>query len=92
MQDRLTAIDGKLMVPSPSPASVFVDGIAVSADDAEREARVREAWEALDVDRQRRIVEEMVTVKILPAPRGVRDFMPELIVVRARRIDSRSER
>ncbi|SEE57137.1 hypothetical protein SAMN04488550_4563 [Gordonia malaquae] len=55
VQDRLTAIDGKLMVPSPSPASVFVDGIAVSADDAEREARVREAWEALDVDRQRRI-------------------------------------
>lgn len=50
-------------------------GPLVHADD------VAAAWEAMDTDRQRAVVDELVTVRILPPGRGVRRFRPETVDV-----------
>lgn len=47
---------------------------------------VKEHWERLSADMRGKIVDELMTVTVMPAPRGVKVFNPELI-----RIDWKTE-
>jgi site-specific DNA recombinase len=69
---RLAEIDGTLAVAGRADLL----GPLVHADD------VAAAWEAMDVDRQRAVVDEVMTVRLLPPGRGVRRFRPETVDVR----------
>lgn len=40
-----------------------------------------EAWKGMDVDRQRLVVETLMTVTLLPPGRGTRTFRPETVVI-----------
>jgi site-specific DNA recombinase len=44
-------------------------------------ADVRQAWEALDTDRQRSVIQALMTVTLLSPGRGTRTFRPESIVI-----------
>lgn len=46
--------------------------------------RVREAWERLDVDRRRAVIETLLVVTLLPPGRGTRTFRPESVVIEQR--------
>ncbi|MFJ1538676.1 recombinase family protein [Micromonospora chalcea] len=54
---------------------VNVLGPLVGAED------VRAAWEGLDTDRQRVVIETLMTVTLLPPGRGTRTFRPESVVI-----------
>lgn len=43
------------------------------------------AWDALDVDRQRAVVDELMTVTLLPPGRGTRTFRPATVVIDPKR-------
>ncbi|MFI5833190.1 recombinase family protein [Micromonospora sp. NPDC051300] len=42
---------------------------------------VEAAWESMDVDRRRAVVEHLMVVKIMPPGRGTRTFRPESVVI-----------
>jgi hypothetical protein len=50
-------------------------GPLVTAGDA------RKVWDGLDVDRQRAIVDTLMTVRLLPPGRGARVFDPTTVAV-----------
>jgi DNA invertase Pin-like site-specific DNA recombinase len=54
---------------------VNVLGALVGASD------VREAWEALDVNRQRAVIDVLMTVTLHPVGRGTRTFRPETVAI-----------
>lgn len=71
LSTRLSELDGQITQAS----GVSVLAPLVAAQD------VIEAWEALDVDRQRAVINELMYVVILPVGRGVRTFRPESVVI-----------
>lgn len=73
VRSKLDAIDAQLMQPSASPALDLAQAVDVAA-----------AWAALDVDRQRLIVEAVVEVTVQPVPNGNRRFDPALIEIVAK--------
>jgi DNA invertase Pin-like site-specific DNA recombinase len=81
--ERLRAIDASVAEASRSSA---LEGIAGTPDPAA-------VWERLDLDRRRAVVAELVTVTILPAPKGRRPgwkpgspyFDPETVKVEPKR-------
>lgn len=68
---RLRELDG--LIAEASGVSVLAP--LVGAED------VAAAWAALDVDRQRAVIRELMTVRILPVGRGVRTFRPESVEI-----------
>lgn len=71
MNARLSELDG--LIAEASGVSVLAP--LVAAQD------VAEAWEALDVDRQRAVINELMYVVIWPVGRGVRTFRPESVEI-----------
>jgi site-specific DNA recombinase len=53
-------------------------GPLVQADD------VRAVWEALSTDRQRVVIDVLMTIKIMPPGRGRRTFDPETVIIEPR--------
>lgn len=72
---RLSARLGELDALIAQASGVSVLAPLVSASD------VTAAWEALDVDRQRAVINELMYVVIWPVGRGVRTFRPESVEI-----------
>ncbi|MFD4551403.1 recombinase family protein [Streptomyces sp. NPDC058466] len=71
VRERLSEVEGQMS----SPARTAVLGDLVGAED------VVAAWEALPLDRQRAVVDTLMTVTIHPAGPGRRAFDPRSVVV-----------
>lgn len=84
---QLAEIDALLVVPADSPALALVEVGAEIADDDERRAVVSAAWDALDMDRRRLIVDSIMTVTIEPIKPGHTRFDPDLIRIERKKRD-----
>ena len=71
LRERLTGAETRLA----DTAKVAVLGDVVTASNA------RKAWERLDVDRQRRVIDTLVTITLEPTGRGNRRFDPATVAV-----------
>ena len=71
LSKRLTDLDAALVEAGKVSALVPL----VTADDVE------EAWEAMDVDRQRAVIGELMTVRLMSVGRGSRTFRPESVEI-----------
>ena len=45
---------------------------------------VRKAWKALNTDRQRAVIDALMTIRIMPPSRGTRTFRPEMMIIEPR--------
>jgi site-specific DNA recombinase len=45
---------------------------------------VRAVWEALSTDRQRVVIDALMTVRLMPPGRGTRTFRPETVIIEPR--------
>lgn len=82
---RIDEIDAHLLDRSVSAAAKLLAEVGKSLGTAEQRAVVESKWEALDVDRRRMLVDELVTVTIEPVKPGHVKFDPSLIRIDPRR-------
>lgn len=82
---RIDEIDAHLLDRSVSAAAKLLAEVGESMGTAEQRAVVESKWEALDVDRRRMLVDELVTVTIDPIKPGHVKFDPGLIRIEPRR-------
>ncbi|MEQ7124721.1 recombinase family protein [Actinopolymorpha sp. B11F2] len=69
LRERLAVVEAELA----DAGRVDVLGALVGVDD------VAAAWDGLDLDRRRAVVDLLLTVRLLPVGRGVRTFRPESV-------------
>lgn len=81
---RIDEIDAHLLDRSVSAAAKLLAEVGKSLGTAEQRAVVESKWEALDVDRRRMLVDELVTVTIEPVKPGHVKFDPSLIQIEPR--------
>lgn len=74
LRQRITEIDGLLKTPGPSLIQELVD-----ADDVEA------AWKEMDLVRQRLVVQELMTVTIMPTKKRGKGFDPDSISIEPRK-------
>lgn len=74
LRRRIEQVDGAL----GDLAQVSILGPLVHAAD------VREAWDALDAERQRAVIDRVMVVTLLPVGRGTRTFRPETVRIERR--------
>lgn len=72
---RLRTRLGELQGEMADAGRVDILGPLINAADVER------AWQSIDVERQRAIVDTLMTVRLLQVGRGYRDFRPETVEV-----------
>ncbi|MGP9489617.1 recombinase family protein [Glutamicibacter sp. AOP5-A2-7] len=84
-QARITEIDAELLDRSVSPSADLLADIDDPIDSSERRDAVELRWEALDMDRRRLLVDELVTVTVEPIRPGHVRFDPDLIRIEPRR-------
>ena len=84
-QARITELDVELLDRSVSPSADFLADIDDPVGTARRHQAVTRKWGALDTDRRRLLVDELVTVTIEPVQPGRVKFDPELIRIEMRR-------
>ena len=82
---RITEIDAELLDSTLSPSADLLADIDDPVGTAQRHEAVTRKWEALDVDRRRLLVDELVTVTIEPVRPGHVVFDPDLIRIEPRR-------
>src|SRR5699024_3887611 len=82
---RIDEIDAELLDRSVSVAAKLLADVEEAVGTAERREVVESKWKALDVDRRRILVDELVTVTIEPIGTGHVKFDPELIRIEPRR-------
>ncbi|WP_459589129.1 recombinase family protein [Corynebacterium camporealensis] len=82
---RIDEIDAELLDRSVSVAAKLLADVEEAVGTAERREVVESKWKALDVDRRRILVDELVTVTIEPIVPGHVKFDPELIRIEPRR-------
>ena len=83
---RIDEIDTELLDRSVSVAAKLLAGVEEAVGTAERREVVESKWKALDMDRRRMLVDELVTVTIEPIMPGQVKFDPDLV-----RIEPRSD-
>ena len=83
---RIDEIDTELLDRSVSVAAKLLAGVEEAVGTAERREVVESKWKALDMDRRRMLVDELVTVTIEPIMPGHVKFDPDLV-----RIEPRSD-
>lgn len=71
LRERLNAVVGALASLAISPA---VSGLLSASD-------VARAWAELDLDRQRAVIDTLMTIKLHPPGQGVRTFNPETVEI-----------
>ena len=84
-QARITELDVALLDRTVSPSADLLAGIDDPAGTRQRHQSVAQKWEALDMDRRRMLVNELVTVTIDPIQPGHVKFDPDLVRIEARR-------
>jgi len=84
-QARITEIDAELLDSTLSPSADLLAGIDDPVGTAQRHEAVTRKWEALDMDRRRLLMDELVTVTIEPVKPGHVKFDPDLIRIEPRR-------
>jgi site-specific DNA recombinase len=84
-QARITDIDTELLDSTLSPSADLLADIDDPVGTAQRHEAVTRKWEALDMDRRRLLVNELVTVTIEPIEPGHVKFDPDLIRIEQRR-------
>ncbi|GAA1908796.1 recombinase family protein [Arthrobacter gandavensis] len=84
-QARITELDVALLDRTVSPSAGLLAGIDDPAGTRQRHQSVARKWEALDMDRRRMLVNELVTVTIDPIQPGHVKFDPDLVRIEARR-------
>src|SRR5699024_9472102 len=82
---RIDEIDPELLDRSVSVAWRLLAGVGEPVGTAERREWVEAHWKALDVDRRRMLVDELVTVTIERIAPGHVKFIPDLIRIEPRR-------
>lgn len=81
---RIDEIDAHMLDRSVSAAAKLLAEVGTSLGTAEQRAVVESTWEALDVDRRRMLVDELLTVTIEPVKPGHVKFDPSLIRIEPR--------
>lgn len=71
LAEQIAAVEAKLA----DAGRVDVLGPLINADD------IRAAWDTLDVDRQRAVIDTLMTVRLHPPGRGTRTFRPETVEI-----------
>jgi hypothetical protein len=82
---RIDEIDAELLDRSVSVAAKLLADVDAPVGTAERREVVESKWKALDMDRRRLLVDELVTVTIEPIVPGHVKFDPDLIRIEPRR-------
>ncbi|WP_413455805.1 recombinase family protein [Glutamicibacter sp. FR1] len=82
---RIDEIDAELLDRSVSVAAKLLADVEEAVGTAERREVVESKWKALDIDRRRMLVDELVTVTIEPIAPGHVKFDPDLIRIEPRR-------
>ncbi|WP_262908266.1 recombinase family protein [Brevibacterium zhoupengii] len=82
---RIDEIDGELLDRSVSVVAKLLADVDDPVGTAERRAAVELRWEALDMDRRRMLVDELMTVTVEPISPGHVRFDPDLIRIEPRR-------
>ena len=82
---RIDEIDGELLDRSVSVVVKLLADVDDPVGTAERRAAVELRWEALDMDRRRMLVDELMTVTVEPISPGHVRFDPDLIRIEPRR-------
>ncbi|SCL25419.1 recombinase family protein [Micromonospora inyonensis] len=71
LAEKIAAVEAKLA----DAGRVDILGPLIDADD------IRAAWDALDVERQRAVIDTLMTVRLHPPGRGTRTFRPETVEI-----------
>lgn len=71
LAEQIAAVEAQLA----DAGRVDILGPLIDADD------LRAAWDALDVDRQRAVIDTLMTVRLHPPGRGTRTFRPETVEI-----------
>ncbi len=82
---RIDQIDEEILDRSVSVAAKLLGDVDESLGTMERREVVESKWKALDMDRRRMLVDELVTVTIEPIAPGHVKFDPDLIRIEPRR-------
>ncbi|MHA7274126.1 recombinase family protein [Arthrobacter sp. TMT4-20] len=82
---RIDEIDAELLGQSVSAAAKLLADLSELLGTTERRAVVELKWDSLDMDRRRMLVNELVTVTIMPIRPGHVKFDPDLIQIEPRR-------
>jgi len=82
---RIDQIDAEILDRSVSVAAKLLGDVDESLGTMERREVVESKWKALDMDRRRMLVDELVTVTIEPIAPGHVKFDPDLIRIEPRR-------
>lgn len=82
---RIDEIDAELLDRSVSVAAKLLAEVDEPVGTAERREVVESKWKALDMDRRRMLVDELVTVTIEPIMPGHVKFDPDLVRIEPRR-------
>ncbi len=85
MKARIDEIDAELLDRSVSAAVKLLADVDELVGTVERREMVESKWKALDVDRRRMLVDELVTVTVAPIRPGHVRFDPDLIRIEPRR-------
>ncbi|MDX2340753.1 recombinase family protein [Micrococcus sp. M4NT] len=85
VRTRIGELDEELRDSSDSAAEKLLADVDDPVGSAGRRAAVEQKWEALDMDRRRMLVDELMTVTIEPIVPGHVKFDPDLIKIRSRR-------
>lgn len=85
MKARIDEIDAELLDRSVSVAAKLLAEVDEPVGTAERREVVESKWKALDMDRRRMLVDELVTVTIEPIMPGHVKFDPDLVRIEPRR-------
>ncbi|NKX51739.1 hypothetical protein HER39_14435, partial [Arthrobacter deserti] len=84
-QARITELDVELLDRPMSPSADLLADIGDPVGTAQRRQAVNRKWEALDMDRRRLLVDELVTVTIEPIQPGHVKFDADLSRIEPRR-------
>lgn len=78
IKDQLTAVQAELA--DAGRVDLLGELVGLGGDDKEaRECAVREVWGELGTERQRAVVQELLSVTLHPVGRGVRTFRPKTV-------------
>jgi DNA invertase Pin-like site-specific DNA recombinase len=84
LEEEISEIDEKLVVPTPSQARRLAERVSGVGHVQARLDLVRRLWDELDIADRRMIVGELVTVTIQPIVPGHTRFNPDLIEIEPR--------